>query len=98
VGTAFAVEIGEEAVDVLVIEGRVAVADAVAQNSPDAPTPDATLVDAGQRLVVDSAGQAPRTEAQPASESETTRRLAWRVPRELSETARTVTPMKSADD
>lgn len=78
VGTAFAVEVGDRAVDVIVTEGRVAVAEVAA---PDAPPREATLVDAGQRLVVGATVPSPHTAVQPTNASETRQRLAWRVPR-----------------
>lgn len=75
VGTAFSVQLGARAIDVLVTEGRVAVAEAAA------PAPLA-VVDAGHRVIVDVASpgtSAPQASA--VSEHEMAERLAWRVPR-----------------
>jgi transmembrane sensor len=69
VGTAFSVGMGGGAVDVVVSHGRVAV-------EPDAKTP--TLVDAGHRAHVASAGAA--AEVNEISAEELARSLAWRAP------------------
>lgn len=81
VGTAFSVQIGIGAVDVLVTEGRVAIVETAA-TTPAAPA----LVDAGQRLAVAvEAAAAPTTVAAPqpvtVTPAEIAERLAWRVPR-----------------
>ena len=84
VGTAFSVQIGTGAVDVLVTEGRVAVTETAA-TTPAAPA----LVDAGQRLavVVEAAAAPTSSPALVAPEpiavtpTEIAERLAWRVPR-----------------
>lgn len=87
VGTAFSVQLGESAVDVLVTEGRVAV-----DRPPDTPTtgslasppvPESpAFVDAGSRLVMElyrPANSSPVVNPVPAEEM--AERLAWRVPR-----------------
>ncbi len=97
IGTAFAVEIGVAAVEVLVTEGRVAVertppAEAAGANARATSGPLALLT-AGSRAVVErlapDALQAPRASVQVAavSDDEIGRRLAWRAP--LVELART---------
>lgn len=70
VGTAFAVEVSAQAVDVVVTEGRVAVA------SPAQPAP-AELA-AGQRALVPAAASARVETLTPAASAA---QLAWRVPR-----------------
>ena len=99
VGTAFAVELGQTEVEVLVTEGRVSVEDTalasldhsglrqddIAGISATAPTP---LVEAGQRALVllAATGSIPRIAAVPAVEM--TEHLSWRLPRlEFSETS-----------
>lgn len=90
VGTAFSVQLGHQAVEVLVTEGRVAIEQgevgAVAPNGPGTlegkrPYP-VTFVDAGSRCVVEIT---PETATPPQvagmSASEQAERLAWRVPR-----------------
>lgn len=81
VGTAFAVERGSAAVDVVVTEGRITVG-----RDPDAaasaPAADATPLAAGKRATVAlnaNAFAAPRVSD--VSADELARRLAWRVPR-----------------
>jgi transmembrane sensor len=69
VGTAFAVELGSSAVDVLVTEGRVAVNPADASLSPTRPSPTVApppspapplaAVGAGERVVIDRIDRAP---------------------------------------
>jgi transmembrane sensor len=80
VGTEFSVQLGAGSVDVLVTEGRVAVADAVATAAATTPT----FLDAGQRvaIAVVAAASAPAV-VQPVavSPAEIDERLAWRVPR-----------------
>jgi len=84
VGTAFTVNIGRTATELLVTEGRVAVEKpARPSGGPTAATSAAVVqsqslafVDAGNRAVV-AAGSA---QVQPISEAETSERLAWRVP------------------
>lgn len=80
VGTAFAVDLGASAVDVLVTEGRVA----VNSTEPAAPTPPLPPLDAGRRIVIDreiaiAGTAAPRVTELSAADMQA--RLAWRVPR-----------------
>jgi transmembrane sensor len=96
VGTAFAVQRRDAAVDVLVTEGRVAIDQTDARDRPaDAsPSPHSppvgiattaqtiAMLDAGHRVTVPLAAiPAAAPVVQPVSEAETTQRLAWRVPR-----------------
>jgi transmembrane sensor len=88
VGTAFSVQLGSQAVEVLVTEGRVSVTPQAglpepAQADRVAPLPILTFVDAGSRCVVNleqtAAPVAPLVaEVSPVELDE---RLAWRVPR-----------------
>jgi len=72
VGTAFAVDLGASAVEVIVTEGTVAVAPAESAAPP-------ALVDAGRLAVVAlAAAAAPQVTAVPAADLAA--RLAWRVP------------------
>jgi transmembrane sensor len=96
VGTAFAVQLGARAVDVIVTEGRVAVertpTDAAGRKA-GAPTggeqphpalpsgPDAVLVSAGNRVTVTHSSPTVAPPVVAVSASEMERRLAWRVPR-----------------
>ncbi len=73
VGTAFAVQHGAGSVEVLVTEGRVAVA-------PTASAATGALVDAGQRVVVSQAAKEAQAPAVEISEAEMRERLGWRVP------------------
>lgn len=73
VGTAFSVELGAVAVDVLVTEGRVAV-----QTTGAAPAP--ALVDAGNRAHV-TVGPAGTVAVAAVSSGEVDAQLAWRAPR-----------------
>lgn len=80
VGTAFAVDLGASAVDVLVTEGRVA----VNNTAPAVPTSPLPALEAGRRIVIDressTAGPAaPRVSELSAADMQA--RLAWRVPR-----------------
>lgn len=91
VGTAFAVDLGTSAVDVLVTEGRVAVnttepapASTSAGDPSSAPPPPLAALAAGGRIVIDrnipsAGGVAPRVSE--LSSSAMQARLAWRVPR-----------------
>jgi len=85
VGTAFSVERGVTAVDVLVTEGRVAVEESspvalsLPPQQPTAQRPR-TLVDAGSRLVVES-GMNSEPRARSLSRDEINECMAWRVPR-----------------
>ncbi len=69
VGTAFAVDLGEKAVEVVVTHGRVAVEPAAAQIA---------FVDAGQRARAPTGGASSEVSTLSAAEAAT--RLAWRVP------------------
>lgn len=85
VGTVFAVQLGAQAVDVLVTEGRVAVATAIPStgatvSTPDGATAPPVFVDAGDQLVLPAAGSA-AGQSRPISATEINRRLAWRQPR-----------------
>lgn len=93
VGTAFSVELGTAAVEMVVTEGRVAVespsrATSIAQPKParDSSPP---VVAAGHRAVVefDAAGASSAPAIAAASAREITEQLAWRIPRlEFGET------------
>lgn len=95
VGTAFAVQVAGQQVELLVTEGRVAV-EKTADRPPTAQatltpaavaSPPETTVDAGSRLVIDAAPSArlPRPTVVPGNEM--AERLAWRVPKlEFTET------------
>lgn len=80
VGTAFAVEFGANAVDVLVTEGRVA----VDTGAPSASALPLAAVDAGKRVVIDreaaAAGSVTPRMSEPSA-ADVQARLAWRVPR-----------------
>jgi len=82
VGTAFSVQIGPRAIEVLVTQGRVAVEKAAAASETRARS--SVVVDAGNRVVVEiapvPAGALP-VPVLPVSASEQDERLAWRVPR-----------------
>lgn len=95
VGTAFAVKLARDVIDVLVTEGRVAVARHPPELAPVAAemtresAAAAVLLDAGHRLSVPT----PPTDAllplhtEPADAADIAQRLAWRGPRlELAET------------
>lgn len=85
VGTAFAVQLAPAAVDVLVTEGRVAVAvdSAAAREATPAPLRTTIHVDVGRRLTVPLApvGGAPEPAAIPVTTVEQQALLGWRVPR-----------------
>lgn len=88
VGTAFSVQVGTAAVELLVTEGRVAVeaASPVATASPAVEEPVSSapaLVSAGHRLSVAIAVQSRQVALvpEPCSAAEIERRLAWRSPR-----------------
>ena len=87
VGTAFSVQLGANAVDVLVTEGRVALdkasraADSVSDRKRAAPQGFASLA-AGHRVVVELAPEsAAAPVVMPVTEGELVQRLAWRVPK-----------------
>jgi transmembrane sensor len=90
VGTAFSVERGAKAIEVLVTEGRVA----VEQPAPSAPAPSdpatrtaepMTTFGAGKRIIVELTPETlptfPSPQVTTLSASEIDERLAWRVPR-----------------
>lgn len=82
VGTAFTVQLQEAAVEVVVAEGKVVVANGGANSTQAAAEP--ALVTAGNRVVVVSSPlpEAPVAPAvQAMSAAELTERLAWRIPR-----------------
>lgn len=90
VGTAFTVQLSATAVEVLVTEGRVAVASPAApagageHHAAATPAPAApeVVLEAGRSVVVDlgsSSGPGPRVSAVPPEELD--ERLAWRAPR-----------------
>jgi transmembrane sensor len=92
VGTAFAVQLGSAAVEVVVTHGTVAVersletpeaAAAIAKTSPTSQPAPLALVAAGKRIVIESAPAAGASTpaAVEISETEMSQRLAWRVPR-----------------
>jgi len=83
VGTAFSVDLGRQAVEVFVTEGRVSVV-----SPPSSPATAETLtalafVDAGNRALVSVAPADALTalKVSPVSETELSERLSWRVPR-----------------
>jgi transmembrane sensor len=87
VGTAFSVQVGKPRVEVLVTEGRVSV-DQVPGLSPSAPLDSLprslTMVNAGNRVVVDAVRQPTEMASLPVqavSATEMAERLAWRNPR-----------------
>lgn len=83
VGTAFVVQVGQSAVDVLVTEGRVAV-EKSAPTHRAAPAAPVTLafVDAGSAVSVDPSVEAlASVPVTPVSSEELDERLAWRAPR-----------------
>jgi transmembrane sensor len=91
VGTAFAVDLGTSAVDVLVTEGSVAVnttapAGAITGtgNTPSASLPPVAELEAGGRIVIEREASATRSVAPRVSKlsaADIQGRLAWRVPR-----------------
>lgn len=88
VGTAFAVQLEAKRVEMIVTEGRVAVARSDAQDVADPKNPALTIVDAGSQAEVRFDGQTVGPAAvQALAPQQMSERLAWRVPRlELSET------------
>ncbi len=95
VGTAFAVKLSPDTIDVLVTEGRVAVARhplapaPATFATPGESAPAAVLLDAGHSLSVPTPAAAAEhpLRTQSADAAEIAQRLAWRGPRlELSET------------
>lgn len=82
IGTAFSVDRGRSAVDVVVTEGRVAVAVAAAESSPGRTTPaEPLLVGAGQGATVATAARRVEAEVRAVAEPDLEARLAWRSPR-----------------
>jgi transmembrane sensor len=84
VGTAFAVEADDRAVDVVVTEGRVSVDTAPSSSSPSTNSSRVApvLVDSGSRLIVSLDSGTPQSLAPVAlSPDQLTRQLAWREPR-----------------
>lgn len=84
VGTAFSVDFGKSAVDVLVTEGKVAVTRVVTE----AARIDATrlqseplLIGAGHSATVLTSASLPDSQSRPVSETDVQSRLAWRRPR-----------------
>lgn len=72
VGTAFNVRLGRHAVEVIVTQGRVAVAEAGAPEADAAP-----IVDAGQRAVVPLGAEVAAPVVSTPAPEEMSRRLAW---------------------
>jgi transmembrane sensor len=89
VGTEFVVQLERDRVEVLVTEGRVAVAHAAAEGMPRPPSIDSpgtlpsrvATLDAGKLLVVDRAAPVVPDRAIEISAAESEQRLAWRAPR-----------------
>jgi transmembrane sensor len=84
VGTAFAIAKASGEVDVVVTEGRVAVARtpvAMASAAVSAERPESTLVDAGRRMRMDLAAGAAAPVVATMSAAEIEARLDWRTPR-----------------
>lgn len=84
VGTAFSVQLGSTAVDVLVTDGSVAVDRPPAGPSPAAvpsTAPPLATVEAGKRIVVDIVPSVTIPEASSVPPAELRERLAWRSPR-----------------
>ena len=84
VGTAFSVDFGKTAVDVLVTEGKVAVALApaeVARTDVTQPKAEPLLVGAGHGATVLTSAPQPESESRPVSDADFQSRLAWRSPR-----------------
>ena len=84
VGTAFSVDFGTNAVDVLVTEGQVAVTRAPAETARidvTALKPEPFLVGAGHGATVLTSVPQPAAESLPVSDAALEARLAWRSPR-----------------
>jgi transmembrane sensor len=84
VGTAFSVDFGKTTVEVLVTEGKVAVALAPAEAARPDVTPskaEPLLVGAGHGATVLTAAPQPESESRPVSAADFQSRLAWRSPR-----------------
>lgn len=89
-GTAFSVQFGQKAVEVLVTEGRVLVDQAATHTNPatrslgPSASPSQAFVDAGNFAVVTTQGSAttmPVAQVLPISRGDASERLAWREPR-----------------
>ena len=83
VGTAFAVQFGGQAVEVLVTEGRVAVDHETPESDEDPPTPaPLAILNAGYRVTIETKPDLPtKPEVTAVSTEEMQERLAWRIPR-----------------
>ena len=84
VGTAFSVDFGKSTVDVLVTEGKVAVAmspRAMASVEATQPNPEPLLVGAGHGTTVVTTARQADSESRPVSEADLQSRLGWRSPR-----------------
>jgi transmembrane sensor len=84
VGTAFSVDFGKSAVDVLVTEGKVAVTMAAAEAARIDPTrlpSEPLLIGAGHGATVLTSAPQPDSESRPVSDADVQSRLAWRSPR-----------------
>ncbi len=84
VGTAFSVDFGKDAVDVLVAEGKVAVSIASAEAAridTVPPNPEPLLIDAGCGATVLTSPPQSDSESRPVSDADLQSRLAWRSPR-----------------
>ncbi|MDI1335179.1 MAG: FecR domain-containing protein [Lacunisphaera sp.] len=84
VGTAFGVQLGDKAIEVLVTEGRVAVEQAASSAQSETTPAPATLamLDAGHRVMIgtETAGQTP-PEVIAVSPTEIDEKMSWRAPR-----------------
>jgi transmembrane sensor len=84
VGTAFSVDFGQSAVEVLVTEGKVSVATPPRKSAPAGatqPMPEPLFVDAGHGLTVLTSARPEQAERRPVSDADLQSRLAWRSPR-----------------
>lgn len=84
VGTAFSVDFGKSAVEVLVTEGKVSVATPPRKSAPAGatqPMPEPLFVDAGHGLTVLTSARPEEAESRPVSAADLQSRLAWRSPR-----------------
>lgn len=84
VGTAFSVDFGKSAVEVLVTEGKVSVATPPRKSAPAGatqPMPEPLFVDAGHGLTVLTSARPEQAESRPVSAADLQSRLAWRSPR-----------------
>lgn len=84
IGTAFAVQLGQNSVEVLVTHGKVEVQQTPSPSvvSPEFPeVRPVAQVDAGYRVVVDRQPSQTPIPIQPVSSDEAESRLAWRIPR-----------------